>query len=150
MPCADITETLELTLDFDERLLDFALNKRSCGQTVGGDALLPFVKHLTIDTLRDGFLEQFVPDLDQYSEIDEFLLQKQFFALQAAIAVYRGEASGAAGRLFTMVGVTFDAAGATIGGDVAIDALVEEIKACKGCGTSKGKRLLPVAEPKPV
>lgn len=140
MPCSDITEALDVRIDFDDRLCGYALNKRSCGRPVGGETLLPMVLGRTVDELLETTIDELVPELDAYGEIDQFLLMKQFGAICAALSVYRGDDAGSLGQHFVLHQLEHDLAETRLVGDVAIEAVVAEIKACKGCGTKKPKR----------
>lgn len=92
MPCSDITDVLSVELDADERLVDYRLQKRSCGALVGGEApLLPFLFQKTV---------RFIADWEGPGELGDgesrFLVEKHLFALRAALDAYAGRGDSGA------------------------------------------------------
>ncbi len=40
MPCDDVGESIRVLLDKDERIIDYSLQKRSCGKAIGEVSLI--------------------------------------------------------------------------------------------------------------
>lgn len=143
MPCNDVTELLDVTLDAEERLLDYHFSKRSCGQGVGATSLL-------IDQLRGRSLnellfktaEEFLDEFSIPNETEEFLSLKHLFAIQGALEVYTGAESGGPNDAFAASGIEYGADSILIEGRISVDVVTEKIESCggcKGCGSARSK-----------
>lgn len=137
MPCNDQTETLSLVVDHNDQLVSFQLYKISCGRTVGDASLLPYVSGKSVNELMDGTVESFVPDLHKQRRIEEFLLFKQFFSIRAALRVWTGASSGELKQPFVVEEVSVDPTSTQIRGEVAVNVISEEIRACGSCRSCK-------------
>lgn len=135
MPCQDITELLEITLDANDCLESYAFNKRTCGQGIGQASLLvdwlagrPTSYFLTVQA--DEFLNEFhVTD-----PLEEFLTLKHLFAIQGALEVLTGAAPGGLNDAFTAASIEFEEDKTVIRGEISIDIVTDKIKSCGGCG----------------
>jgi hypothetical protein len=141
MPCKDITELLEVTLDKDECLLAYTFSKRSCGQGIGATSLL--IDQLASRSLNellfktaDEFLEEFPIE----DPTEEFLSLKHLFAIQGALEVYTGAEPGGVNDAFAASGIDYDVDQTIISGRIAIDIVTEKIKSCGGCGSCSTTR----------
>ncbi len=154
MPCDDVTELLELTLDTDDRVTAYALAKNTCGAKVGGQLeLMSFIAGRHIDELRDRTLLQVLeastgecwreePEGGRSAPpkrnvINELMLQKQLGALQRALAVYRGVEAGGKSDAFALASIDFDGVETHIVGLLRVDLLTAEIQACGGCASCR-------------
>ncbi len=141
MPCNDVTERIELVLDADDRLVSYALRKRTCGRAVGGESLLDTV--FTGKTIGDiagvtpeGLLERIAPP----SDIEAFLALKHLFAVQAACAVICGAAAGGPNDICAAAEIGCENGQTRLTGLVRVNVVHDEIKACgrcKGCASKK-------------
>ncbi len=134
MPCSDVTEWLELTLDQDDGVTDFVLQKDTCGAPVGNALLLEYIQGIDPQRLLDVSLLELVPTVHDARHLDQFLLSKQLYALQEALAVYTGVKSGGKGELFTVEKLEYGPANTVIKGLVRVDLITEKIRACGNCG----------------
>ncbi len=137
MPCNDITETLFLRLDADERLAGYRLAKRTCGRAVGEESLLA----AELAGRRAGEIvalgvDDFMPRLDLGDdEVRTFLSLKHFLAVQAGLRALLGIEG--VGTACVVAAVVCEGGEVTLEADIPIDALTEEIRACgncRGCG----------------
>jgi hypothetical protein len=144
MPCNDVTELLELTLDADDRVRAYSLAKNTCGAPVASRLeLTSFIAGRHIDELTDRTLMQIVESAGggeaapppRIKFLDEFMLQKQLGALQRALAVYRGAEPGGKDDAFAMASIDFDGLETRIVGLLRVDLLTAEIEACGGCSS---------------
>jgi hypothetical protein len=131
MPCDDVTEYLQLTLDADERIAGFSLTKHTCGAAVGDSALLPQVSSLDPAELLKVRLSDVLDETEQLRAADAFLLEKQLVAIQAAMDVYLGHATGSKGSLFTLDRLASHDGRTEISGLLRVDLATEKIRACK-------------------
>ncbi len=137
MPCNDQTETLTLVVNHDDQLVSFQLHKISCGRTVGDASLLPYIEGKSVTSLMTGTVSDFVPDLHKQRRIEEFLLFKQYFSIRAALRVWTGELSGELQQPFVLEEVSVDPTSTQIRGEVAVNLISEEIRACGSCRSCK-------------
>jgi hypothetical protein len=136
MPCKDVTEVLEVVLDAGDALKDYRFSKRTCGQGVGAASLL-------IDQLRGRPMQElvrktaqeFLAEFPIADPVEEFLSLKHLFAIQGALEVYAGIASGAKQSAFAVGGVEYGEDETRITGRIGVDILTEKIKSCGGCGS---------------
>jgi hypothetical protein len=136
MPCNDVSERCEVQLDAEDRVEGFILRKDTCGAPVGQAQLLPHVSGHHPEAILDGTLSQFVPGVNEARQIDQFLLTKQFIALQAALAVYTGESAGDREALFVVDAIEHGDRGTAISGLLCVDLVTEKIRACGNCCNS--------------
>ena len=144
MPCTDVTECIEVVLDAEDRLVSYALRKRTCGRAVGAEALL--------DTLLTGKtasgIARLVPDdlLAQYrpsNDTEAFLALKHLFAVQAACAVLSGAAPGGRRDPCAAASIVCEAGLTRLTGLIRVNVVHEEIRACgrcAGCASQKSAR----------
>lgn len=133
MPCQDQTETLWLTLDNQDQLHTFSLQKMSCGKTVGDETLLPYVQGKSIHELLGGTVADFVPALAMRRQLDEFLFFKQFFSIRAALLVLTGQSSGQREQPFVLEELCVEPSLTSLRGQIAVTLIHEEIQACGSC-----------------
>ena len=120
MPCADITETLEITLDTENRLTDYKFQKRTCGFDIGSHSIL-------LEKFRDNSLEYilalkpelFIDELNDNSEEMRFLFLKHLLAIQSVLETYRGYRKGSSDSKCVIESVGQDK------NDIRIKALVK-------------------------
>lgn len=142
MPCNDITEVLEVVLDADDRLKDYALAKRSCGRGVGvASLLIDQLGGRTLDELLHKTAEEYLTEFPIEDETEEFLSLKHLFAIQGALEVLTGTEPGGKDDAFAAGEIVYDADGTRINGLIAIDAVTERIKACGNCRSCGGTKV---------
>lgn len=131
MPCSDITEYLTLVLDTHECVSSFQLQKLTCGAPVGLLDVAKLVHGQPVTAIYGRELIDVVPNAYDKAPSAAFLLAKQWLALQAALAVYLGEGTGAKGETFCVEEIDYGPEGVTIKGMVAVNGVdVSQITAC--------------------
>lgn len=142
MPCTDVTEVIEVVVDGEDRLKEYTLIKRSCGQGVGHEALLlDWLKNHTVDELLAYDNEVFLAEHPMDEEIEEFLTLKHLFAVQAALEVLTGKAPGGPRDACAAATIHQDGDDTVISGRIAVDILTDKIKSCGGCkGCGKNRK----------
>lgn len=134
MPCSNITEQIQVTLDGQEHLRNYRFFKESCGQGIGTESLLlSFLSGLTIDDILAISDQQILTSCNSADDIERFLRLKHLFAVQSALEVYTGEQSGGKGSICTVVGVRDDNGEILIDADIDLGLVTDKIKACDGC-----------------
>lgn len=141
MPCNDVTESLVLRLDLEDRLAGYQLRKKSCGRAVGQESLLAdeFAGIAAAEILAMG-AEDFAERRPFLNDTDAFLRLKHLFALQGGLRVLLGEESGGVNDPVTIAAVAGDEAGYILDAEISVEVLKEKIKSCgncKGCGVLK-------------
>jgi hypothetical protein len=142
MPCSDISETIRVVLDHQDKLIEYTFSKQSCGQGIGTKDLL----HKEFAGKTPEVILEMEPGalLDRYPETSEevihFLYLKHFFAIHSVMEVLIGRASGGKSQACVLAELSYDVNGLTIEADINIDLNTRKIKACGGCGTCGTKR----------
>ena len=91
MPCDDISATITVVLDKEERLRYYLFEKLTCGKIIPlSQEMQAHCKGMSIDALAALRLEELVRALGVADEDSFFVLDKELDALQSAIANYRG------------------------------------------------------------
>lgn len=134
MPCDNVTELMRVVIDHDDRLQSYRLLKRTCGGAVGAESLL-------LDRIRGRKVTELLAlhadDLCRISaspDIEEFLNLKHFFALKSILEAFTGRQSAGLHDACTVAGISYDAAGATIDAEIAVDIVTDLIRSCGHCG----------------
>ena len=152
MPCKDVTERMELTLDADDRLASYRFAKRSCGQGIGvADLLLPCLRGLELERILAYSAESFLAEFparaksSEDEELMEFLQLKHLFAIQSVLEVLTGKESGRKDDLCAAASIDYGANGLVIRAQIAVDVVTDKIKACGRCqqcaqGTARRKK----------
>lgn len=147
MPCKDITETIRVEVDTEDRFGSYALAKRTCGQGVGGyDLLLPYLRGKHVDDILklqpEDLLNAYPPQASRKKEAEtlEFLYLKHLFAVQSVLEVYVGQASGAKNETCAASEIEWDGESTEIEAVIRVDVVIEKIKACGGCGSCGSER----------
>jgi len=136
MPCSDITEILEIILDENECMKDYAFAKRTCGQGVGAQALiLDYIQTWPLDTLLTITADEFLTEFPIADPDEEFLSLKHLFAIQGALEVYTGTEPGGRHDFFAASGIEYDVDETRIAGQISVDVVVEKIEACGSCSS---------------
>ncbi len=136
MSCKDVTETIRVVLDEDDRLKEYVFAKHSCGHGVGAESLLiGQLKGASLKELLNFSAESFLSQFPVRNELEEFLSLKHLFALQGALEVLTGKEPGRVGDPFATGEITCDAGETIVSGRTGVDILVEKISACGGCAT---------------
>jgi len=136
MPCKDVTEILEVTLDAEDRLADYAFSKRTCGQGVGmATLLIDQLGGRSAEELLHKTAAEFLAEFPIADPIEEFLSLKHLFAIQGALEVYAGVEAGRASDAFAVAGIEYGEDTTRIHGRISVDILTERIKACGGCSS---------------
>lgn len=152
MPCNDVTELIQVTVDADDRLKHYTFSKRTCGQGVGAESLLiDILGGQSVDYIlgldAEGFLETYPLESThpEDRDLEEFLSLKHFFAVQSALEVLTGKEPGRKGDLCAAAEISCDNGDLVIDAQIDVDIVTDRIKSCGNCGscgakTVRGKR----------
>ena len=136
MPCTDVTELLTLTLDHHDRVIAYTLVKQTCGGAVAGRGLIrDWVKHAGVDQVLALSAEQLVAECER-GTVNEYLMLKHLFTVQAALRTYVGAAQDDDGELIEIESIEHSPDRSEIHARVKLNVLTEKIKACGLCGDS--------------
>jgi hypothetical protein len=141
MPCSDITEVIEVVLNGQDCLKDYTFRKRTCGQGVGaGNLLIGALGGMPVDELLAMTPEYFLETWPVEDPLEEFLGLKHLIAVQSALEVLLGRASGGPGEICAAAEIGCEGDDTVILARISVDLMTEKIKSCgncRGCGTSK-------------
>lgn len=146
MPCSDVTELIQVTLDADDRLKDYFFSKRTCGQGVGaGSLLMEQIGGRTLESLLAVEAQDYLDEFPIPDELEEFLSLKHLFAIQAVLEVLTGKSPGSKDDPCAAAEISFENGDTVINARISVDLVTEKIKscgACKGCGTKKKPKVV--------
>ena len=141
MPCSDITEVIEVVLDEQDCLKEYTFRKRTCGQGVGsGNLLIGILGGMPVEELLGMSPDYFLETWPVEDPLEEFLGLKHLIAVQSAVEVLLGRASGGPGEMCAAAEIGCEGGDTVILARLSVDLITEKIKSCgncKGCGTSK-------------
>ncbi|MBX7255159.1 MAG: hypothetical protein K1Y02_02265 [Candidatus Hydrogenedentes bacterium] len=144
MPCSDVTETIQVTLDECDRLKDYFLSKRTCGQGVGaGNLLLEWLSGRSVEEILAYSAEQFLEDHPIEEELEEFLSLKHLFALQGVLEVLTGKQPGRREDTCAAAEISCENGDLIVTGIIKVDLVTEKIEACgncRSCGNARSKK----------
>lgn len=144
MPCNDVTELIRVVVDAEDRLKDYRFVKRTCGRGVGVDALLlDMLAGRPVREILEIAPEAFLAGQVFDAPVEEFLRLKHLFALQAALNVLTGHASGGPKDICAVAEVSHEHGETVIDARIAVDLVTDAIRACgncRDCGSTKAKR----------
>lgn len=144
MPCSDVTETIQVTLDEHDCLKDYFLAKRTCGQGVGaGNLLMEWLGGRRVEDILAYTAEQFLEEHPIDDELVEFLSLKHLFALQGVLEVLTGKQPGRREDTCAAAEISCDNGDLVICGVIKVDLVTEKIQSCgncRACGNAKTKK----------
>lgn len=134
MPCSDITDSLKIKLDFDNRVLNYSLKKKTCQGEVGRKALLiKWIRNKNLSEIVNTSPDEISRIFPTKSKTWEYLYLKHFLALQSGLKVLSGEESGGAEDYCKVYRVEYDSDGIILEADISVNGITEQIKSCGGC-----------------
>lgn len=146
MPCSDVTEIIQVTLDNEDRLKDYYYSKRTCGQGVGaGNLLIEWVRGKSADEILAYDAERFLKEHPIEDELEEFLSLKHLFAIQSVLEVLVGKGPGGKDDPCAAAEITYDNGEIVMDGQIAVDLVTEKIKACghcRACGKPRKRKVV--------
>jgi hypothetical protein len=141
LPCSDVTEVLSVTIDHNDRLLDYALNKMTCGGAVGeAPRVKEYLKNYPLAEIINMSAEEFLSYHQTNDVLEEFFYLKHFFAVQGALKVFFGQETGSQTSPTILREVIHTETGVELFLELKIDILTEKIQSCGrcvGCGTKR-------------
>ncbi len=95
MPCHDITDTLKILLGHDDRLVKYALRKKTCGGEVGRKALIgKWLKNRLAEEIIATPIETVLEAHPTRSDVREFMVIKHFLAVKTGLEIMLGITPG--------------------------------------------------------
>ena len=139
MPCKDITDTLEILVSPDDRVVEYSLRKKTCGGEVGSESLIAkWLRKRTVDQVLQTSAEDLIASHPGMSELREFLVVKHFLAVQAGLAVMLGHDAGSVDNYCTVDAIEQGPEGIRLTALIKVDGITSRIEACSGgCSNKK-------------
>jgi hypothetical protein len=136
MPCNDITESIKVTLDTEDRLISYSLRKICCGRSIGHESLLmEYLQNHTITQILEFDPDSLRLDSPPQSNIEQFLRLKHLFALQIVLEAFSGQKpAGGNDAVCQIARVNYGNDGVVIEAEIPVDIVTDKIKACVPCG----------------
>ncbi len=135
MPCTDITDRLELTVDSDDRIIGYSLNKLTCGGSVGEEHMIAqWLIGKNVDEVIKTPVDSFHASLrTTISDIGEYLALKHFIAVQTGLAVMMGEKAGRLEDDCTVECIEYNGTHTTLIVHINVNLITDKIVACNSC-----------------
>jgi len=134
MPCNDITDSLKILVSDDDRVVKYALHKKTCQGEVGRKSLISkWLKNKNVSEIISCSIDEFAKDNPLKSTTWEYLYLKHFLAVQAGLSALVGLKSGGALDYIKIASVEQTPEGILLEADISVSGLTEEIKACGRC-----------------
>lgn len=134
MPCNDITDSLKILVSNDDRVINYALRKKTCQGEVGRKSLIKkWLKDKSILEITSCSIDEFVKANPTRNTTWEYLYIKHFLAVQAGLSVLVGLQSGGASDYIKIASVEQTHKGTLLEADISVNGITEEIKACGRC-----------------
>ncbi len=135
MPCDNISESIRIALDSDDRLKSYRLYKNSCGAELGDESILhgQLLGH-TITEILNFDIDQFRRNIARLNEIDRFLASKHFFAVRLALEALIGKQDGGPNVDCRINEINYDEEGLKFEADIELAAVTGKIRECGQCG----------------
>lgn len=134
MPCNDITDSLKILVSNDDRVVKYALRKKTCQGEVGRKSLISnWLKDKRISDIISCTIDNFMNDNPSMSTTWEYLYLKHFLAVQAGLSALVGLQSGGVKDYIKVASVEQTDQGTLLQADISVNGITEEIKACGRC-----------------
>ncbi|MBI4211836.1 MAG: hypothetical protein HY540_04280 [Deltaproteobacteria bacterium] len=138
MPCNDITDLLHLSLNQDDRITAYSLQKRTCGAEVGEYSLLShWMDNKSIDDILASEPEQVLESKSPKDDTEEFLYLKHFFAVRNCLESFTGKRPSSDKDSVSIDRVDCSDEGVDIQASLKVEALATQVKSCSGCRCRK-------------
>ena len=136
MPCNDITDSLKILVDQNDKFIRYTLTKKTCGGDVGRRAMLTkWLKNKPINEVLELTPQELFDEFPTNSKTWEYLYLKHFIAIKSGLAIIVGENSGGVKDFCTVDSIEYTPDGITLLAELSAGGMNDEIKACAGCGT---------------
>ncbi len=140
MPCNDITDTLKILLDLDDRLIKYSLSKRTCGGAVGQKELIgDWLKGKSAREILDATGTSVLEAIRPADDVEEYLTLKHFFAVQTGLMIMFGEEAGGKDDCCAVDTIHYGPKGMVLVAQLDVNGLTEQIQSCGGCTSCGGE-----------
>ncbi len=142
MPCADVTEILRIILDKDDCVVSYALNKLTCGGSVGTQSLVfDWIRDKHASDIVHESIENFLMHHPTEDIVEEFLMLKHFFAIQNGLKALLGYEDGGVQSPCMVDRILYSDSGIEFTARIKVNVLTEQIKSCGSCRSCGTKNL---------
>lgn len=134
MPCQDITDSIKILLDKNDRVVKYALRKKTCKGEVGRKSLISrWLKNKKAQDILDISPDEILAALPTKSKSWEYLTLKHFLSVKAALQVMLGETSGSVNDYCTIDSIEYSSDETLLTAEIANEGITAAIEACGGC-----------------
>jgi len=109
MPCKDSTSKVSVTLNADERLLDFDFSKITCSKPIASETgFKKYCVGLHMDEIAAIEFDEIVRQLAIEDEETQFFLYLEWDALRTALAQYNGNDDAIDTQRYQIASIAYD------------------------------------------
>jgi hypothetical protein len=131
LPCNDVGESVRVLLDNKERIIDYSLQKRTCGKSIGEVSLIgKSLYGRTAKEILELDLEDFLIEAIIQDETQRYLVMKHFLAIQSVLSIYFGRLSGSVENYCTVESIDVGPSNIEILAHLKINIHTKNIKKC--------------------
>lgn len=135
MPCGDITEKINISIDNNDRLVSYQFLKKTCGGSIGDSvAVEQQLIGMRINSIIGLTGDAIGLSVNNHNDIDKFLKLKHIHAIRTVIKAFLGLEPGGNRGFCTIEGIVYDGQRTVIDAEIKLDLGTERIKACDHCG----------------
>ena len=136
MPCNDITDSLKILLDPEDRLQKYALRKKTCGSDVGRRSLLlKWFRNKSAEEILALSPEALFLEYPTNSKTWEYLYVKHFLAVKSGLSIMLGKEPGGINDYCTVDSIEYTPEGTIIQVEISVEGMTDDIKACGNCNS---------------
>ena len=135
MPCSDITETIKIILDPNDRLVDYTFLKRACGGNIGQKSmLLPQLKDKTVEEIIKLSQADLIDKIKPEDKSEEFLIMKHLSVIQFCFEMHYGKKELDPKNIINIYSINYGEDGTVLEADVKLVLDINRIEPCGNCG----------------
>jgi hypothetical protein len=132
IPCNNITESIRIEIDSEDRLRNYELGKQRCGLAIGGDS--PLINNL----LRRPISEILELDINAFcreesDNINRFLSLKHLLALKMTLETLIGKEAGGPTDFCRIIEINYDKDRLIIEAEIDVNIATNKIRLCDAC-----------------
>jgi NifU-like protein involved in Fe-S cluster formation len=135
MPCNDITETISIKLDENDRLIRYSFIKRACGGNIGRQSLiLDLLEGRSIEEILQIGQADLLAAANPSNPEERFLVLKHLIVIQSCLEIMQGLRNIDPRDRIKLYSVNYGPEGIELEADIKLNFKVEEINPCSDCG----------------
>ena len=131
MPCNDLTEKIKISLDNNNRVVNYSLTKRSCQFAVWDESLIiEWVKNRSLDEILNTSVKSFLEVNLVTSDIKKFMSIKHFESIQHVLEIVSGKSEGTTAEICVIESINYEPDGMEVTAFINLRLNTKNIISC--------------------